>query len=146
MCESAEMIGLAMLTFLRCGPSPSMARCGCNLSAPYPVPPDHVKATRAARAGGLTGGTEEGRADEALVRPAKDRRDDLSVRGRRLERGGPAVAIGWSELRRRIARHSRVTHHASLAVLVGPGPVEHAAVVPDDHVTRTPAMRIGAGR
>src|SRR5215467_15482662 len=86
------------------------------------------------------------RADEVIVGPAKDRRDGLSVRGRRLERGGPAVAIGWSELRRRIARHSRVTHHASLTVLVGPGPMKHAAVVPDDHVARTPAMGIGAGR
>src|SRR5262250_3484203 len=85
------------------------------------------------------------RADKVIVGPVKDRRDGLSVRGRRLERGGPVVAIGWSELRRRIARHSRVTHHASLAVLVGPGPVKHAPVVPDDHVTRTPAMRIGAG-
>ena len=53
----------------------------------------------------------------------------LSVRGRGLERDGPIVTISRRELGRGITDDSCVTHHPGLAVVVGPGPVKHTAVV-----------------
>src|SRR5881296_441390 len=70
----------------------------------------------------------------------------LAVRGGGFVHAGPVIPNGRSELGGRIARDPRVTHHPGLAVVVRSSPVEHTAIVPDDHVTRTPPMRIGSGR
>src|SRR5438477_9571896 len=57
----------------------------------------------------------------------------LSVRAGRLVCACAVVAMGRSELGGRVPRDTGVTHDTRFAVVVRPGPVQHAAVVPDDY-------------
>src|SRR5215510_7238620 len=121
MCESAEMIGLAMA---------------------------HLSPGRAVTVDGSLA-----EVSSTLPRGSRRRQGDpglsgleLSIRGGGLERRGPLVTTGRSELGGRIAGDPSVTHDTGLTIVVGPGPVEDAAVVPDDHVAGTPPVRIRAGR
>src|SRR5258705_12975051 len=69
----------------------------------------------------------------------------LSVRAGRLVRACAVVAMGRSELGGRVSRNPGVTHDTHFAEVVRPSPVQHAAVVPDDHVAGLPPMGVRPG-
>jgi hypothetical protein len=54
--------------------------------------------------------------------------------------------MGRSELGGRIPCDAGVTHDTRFAIVVGPSPVQHAAVIPDDHVAGLPPMGVRPGR
>src|SRR5882672_9039921 len=69
----------------------------------------------------------------------------LSVRAGRLVRTCAVVAMGRSELGGRVPRDTGVAHDTHFAGVVRPSPVQHAAVVPDDHVAGPPLMSVRPG-